>query len=96
MSATRDGGDVFELIERLARVEHEQWMAWSQSVANEVSPERRRHWRDCWVPYDQLPEERKELDRAWARRALAALRRAEGGPIGDRTATYSASWGCAG
>jgi hypothetical protein len=62
------------LIERLARVEHEQWLAWSRAVAAEVSEERRRSWQSAWIPYDELSEELKERDRVWARRALAALR----------------------
>lgn len=62
------------LIERLARVEHEQWTAWSQSIADEVSPERLRVWREYWIPFDDLPDEVKERDRVWARRALAAMR----------------------
>jgi hypothetical protein len=61
------------LLERLAELEHEQWVAWSRAVAAEVSAERRRRWEACWVPYAELPEEVKELDRAWARKALAAL-----------------------
>ena len=62
-----------ELLERLAELEHEQWVAWSRAVAAEVSTERRRRWQECWVPYAELPEEVKELDRAWARRVLATL-----------------------
>jgi hypothetical protein len=62
------------LLERLAELEHEQWTAWSQSVAAEVSDERRRRWQVCWVPYQDLPEEVKELDRIWARKVLQALR----------------------
>ena len=62
-----------ELLERLAEVEHEQWLAWSRSVAPEVNLERRQRWEACWVPYSQLPEEVKELDRVWARKVLAAL-----------------------
>lgn len=64
-----------ELLERLAEVEHEQWMAWSQSVAAEVSAERRQRWQACWIPYEDLPEDVKELDRQWARKVLEALRR---------------------
>jgi hypothetical protein len=64
-----------ELLERLAEVEHEQWMAWSQSVAAEVSAERRQRRQSCWVPYADLPEEVKELDRLWARKVLEALHR---------------------
>ena len=40
------------LLERLAELEHEQWMAWSRSVADEVMPERRRRWEATWVPYN--------------------------------------------
>lgn len=64
-----------ELLERLAEVEHEQWMHWSQSVAAEVSAERRQRWQACWVPYEDLPEEEKEQDRIWARKVLEALHR---------------------
>ena len=63
------------LLERLAELEHEQWMAWSQSVAGEVSAERRQRWQACWVSYADLPDEVKELDRLWARKVLEALRR---------------------
>ncbi|HEY1336728.1 MAG TPA: hypothetical protein VGF59_04430 [Bryobacteraceae bacterium] len=63
------------LLERLAELEHEQWMAWSQSVAAEVSAERRQRWQTCWVSYQDLPDEVKELDRVWARKVLETLRR---------------------
>lgn len=59
-----------ELIERLAELEHEQWMEWSQAVADEVSPERRVRWEKYWVPYDHLSEEVKERDREWARKVV--------------------------
>ena len=62
-----------ELLERLAELEHEQWVAWSRAVAAEVPAERRRRWQECWVPYAELPEEVKELDREWARKVLAVL-----------------------
>jgi hypothetical protein len=63
------------LLERLAELEHEQWMAWSQSVAGQVSAECRQRWQACWVPYQDLPEEVKELDRIWARKVLETLHR---------------------
>jgi hypothetical protein len=63
------------LLERLAELEHEQWVAWSRAVAAEVAPERRRRWEACWVPYAELPEEVKEQDRVWARKVLALLGR---------------------
>ena len=63
------------LLERLAELEHDQWMAWSQSVATEVSPNRRRRWQEFWVPYQDLPDEVKEQDRVWARKVLETLHR---------------------
>jgi hypothetical protein len=65
-----------DLLERLAELEHEQWVAWSRSVAGEVAEERRRRWAAYWVPYAELPDEVKEQDRVWARKVLAALDRA--------------------
>jgi hypothetical protein len=62
-----------ELLERLAELEHEQWMYWSQAVAAEVSEERRQRWAALWVPYRDLPEDVKEQDRVWARKVLALL-----------------------
>jgi hypothetical protein len=61
-------------VERVAEVEHQQWMTWSKEVAPEVSPERRARWEKYWVPYDDLPENVKEQDRIWARKALAAAK----------------------
>lgn len=63
------------LLERLAELEHEQWVEWSRTVAPEVTAERRQRWEACWVPYAQLPETVKELDRVWARKVLAVLGR---------------------
>jgi len=62
-------------VERVAEVEHAQWVAWSREVAPEVSPERRARWAKYWIPYKDLPEEVKELDRQWARKAIEAARR---------------------
>jgi hypothetical protein len=65
-----------DLVERLAELEHEQWVSWSKALAHEVPEERRRRWQACWVPYRDLPEEIKEQDRVWARRVLALLGKA--------------------
>lgn len=60
------------LLERIAEIEHEQWMDWSQSVAadEDISDERRERWEGYWVPYDELPEDVKEADRDYARKVL--------------------------
>jgi hypothetical protein len=59
------------LLELLAELEHEQWVAWSKTVASEVSEERRRRWQAFWIPYRDLPDDVKEQDRVWARKVLA-------------------------
>lgn len=66
------------VLERIATIEHQQWTEWSKAVAGEVSPERRARWEKYWIPYDQLPEDVKELDREWARKVLAEV-----GPASD-------------
>lgn len=62
-----------ELVEKLAELEHEQWMEWSKSVAGEVSDSRISRWELYWVPYDELSEAVKEQDRIWARKVLKIL-----------------------
>jgi hypothetical protein len=61
-----------DLLEKLAVLEHEQWMEWSKTVAKteKISLERLERWRKLWVPYEQLPEEYKEADRLWAKKIL--------------------------
>ena len=60
------------LIERLAELEHNQWMAWAKRLmeTETLSPERIERWKSCMVPYADLTEEMKEFDREWARKAL--------------------------
>lgn len=62
-----------ELLETLAALEHEQWMAWAQSIISEVSQERRDKWKDLFKHYDELPEKEKEKDRVFARKVMAAI-----------------------
>lgn len=62
-----------ELVEAVAEVEHDQWVYWAQGVQHEVSAERQARWDRLMVPYELLPEEVKDDDRRWARRALAAV-----------------------
>lgn len=64
-----------ELIEELARLEHEQWLHWSQAVAEDVPQAIRDKWRRSWVDYAALTEDLKEADRLWARQVVALLSR---------------------
>ena len=66
-----------QLLEKLAALEHEQWIAWSKSIAREeqISPERYGRWFELWIPYEDLTEEQKERDRVWARKVLKVIRK---------------------
>jgi hypothetical protein len=63
-----------DLVEALAKIEHDQWMHWSQAAEADVSASTRAKWQDSWVGYDELPDELKEADRVWARKVVMLLR----------------------
>lgn len=64
-----------EMLEKIANLEHEQWMLWAKSILDEpISQERRERWEKLFVPYDELTEGMKELDRKWARKVLDELK----------------------
>jgi hypothetical protein len=63
-----------KLTESFAAIVHEQWECWSQQAASEVSPETQLRWQRYWVPYEELSEDSKELDREWARRYRVVMR----------------------
>lgn len=65
-----------DLLERIAAAEHKQWRHWASAVlAAEpgLSAARRASWQAAMVPYEQLDEAAKELDRVWARKVLAVI-----------------------
>lgn len=65
-----------ETIEKLAELEHEQWVEWSKALVQSekrLSFARIERWKKLWVPYSQLTEEEKEQDRIYARKVLALV-----------------------
>ena len=60
----------------MAEVEHKQWMNWAKSILkNEtISDERANRWKDLFIPYKDLSEEMKELDRKEARKVLKIIK----------------------
>ena len=62
--------------EGIANLEHDQWKTWSYTIAQqeEISPDRLERWKQCWIPYQQLPEDVKEHDRKWADQILSFLK----------------------
>lgn len=71
---TVTGDPAVTLIEALAAIEHDQWIEWSRTVAEQgLTPERLARWERYWVPYADLPDDVKEHDRKWARIVLVEL-----------------------
>lgn len=66
-----------DLLEKIASIEHDQWIYWSKSLAlssETLSQERRDRWRRLWrTRYPDLSEEMKEQDRVWARKVLEVI-----------------------
>lgn len=71
-----------ELLEELAKLEHEQWIYYSKDVANKISNasslellknDTTKKWPAKWIPYSLLSESDKDLDRIWAKKVLEVL-----------------------
>ena len=73
--STHNSHSLHTLRETLARLEHEQWCEWSRSLAEseELEPARLAAWSERWVPYADLSEADKDLDRAYADRVIQLL-----------------------
>jgi len=65
----------YELIEEIANIEHEQWIAWSKNIAatETITKERLERWKSCWVPYSDLSNEMKNQDRLWAMKVMEII-----------------------
>lgn len=61
------------LLEDLASLEHDQWMRWTDVVQFYVPPVHYYRWVKFRVPYSELSEEAKELDREWAKKVIGIL-----------------------
>ena len=63
------------VIERLAALEHEQWITWATTLAESeiISPDRLDRWSKLFIPYEELSEDMKEHDRVWARKVLEII-----------------------
>ena len=68
--------EVQKLRERLASLEHEQWVEWSKNlVENEcISLSRIERWQKLWKPYSELTEADKDQDRVWADKILSEVK----------------------
>lgn len=59
-------------LEKLAKIEHDQWIKWAKDLMNKenLSPERVKRWKKLFIAYDKLKEKDKEDDRIWARKVI--------------------------
>lgn len=68
--------EIFDaLIEELANLEHEQWWFWTKELEKQhrTDPEWQyvfEQWSKSWIPYNQLSEGQKDMDRVWARKVI--------------------------
>jgi len=65
-----------ETLELLANLEHEQWVKWSQTLAEKEKLTKYRvlRWKQMWCPYSELTELNKDFDRDWAKVVVARLK----------------------
>jgi len=63
------------VLEQLAKLEHDQWMAWAKSLmeTEDLSEDRVERWKTMMVPYEELSDEIQEYDREYARKVLDVL-----------------------
>lgn len=60
-----------QLIEKLAELEHEQWVHWTQYMLDNLTPENIERWRrQIATKYSDLTEAEKDSDREWADKAF--------------------------
>ena len=62
--------------EKLAELEHDQWIKWSKDLAIKeiLTQDRLKRWLKLWqTPYSKLTEKEKDQDRVWADKVLKIL-----------------------
>lgn len=71
-----DGKEVIvsePMLEALASLEHDQWMDWAKNLMEKepgLSQERKERWQKFMIPYCDLDEAAKDMDRVWAAKAV--------------------------
>ena len=52
--------------EKLASLEHEQWINWTRYMLDNLTPENIERWKkQIETPYEELSEKEKDSDRKW-------------------------------
>lgn len=62
------------ILEKVSSEIHIMWMTWAKEVLKKeksISKERINRWeKECFLPYQELSEKMKELDRKFARKII--------------------------
>jgi hypothetical protein len=67
--------DSREFLERLADLEHEQWIVWVSYMLNNLTGKNKERWyAQCETPYPELSDEEQESDRHFAKIVLEELK----------------------
>lgn len=62
------------LLEKLAALEHEQWVHWTEYMLANLTIDNLVKWRSqTRTPYQELSEKEKESDREWAMKAIKIM-----------------------
>ena len=63
-----------ELLEKLAKLEHDQWAHWTRYMLANLTPKNIERWgQQVNTPYNMLTEAEKESDRMWARKMIMEI-----------------------
>lgn len=66
------------LRERLAELEHNQWVHWTRYMLDNLTPDNIERWRkQIETPYAQLSETEKASDRRWADEVIKLIEQDE-------------------
>ena len=63
-------------IEKVSAIIHELWMTWAKELmtSESLSKNRIQRWETkCFLPYAELSEEMKDLDRKFAKQIILSL-----------------------
>lgn len=64
----------WKLLEKLAKLEHDQWAHWTRYMLANLTPKNIERWsQQVNTPYNMLTEAEKEADRIWARKMIQEI-----------------------
>ena len=59
------------LLEILAKLEHEQWAHWTKYMLDNLTEENIKRWKtQIDTPYIELSEKEKDFDKEWAQKVI--------------------------